>query len=381
MNQMILGKAAALALLFALLAALFSCVDPRTRPNNPPDDRSVSVYDHVFVAQLGKKYERLLAVKEPKIVVIGGSSVAFGLDSDLLSRYTGLAVVNFGLYATLGSKVMLDLSEEGLLRGDTVIFAPELDPQALSLYFGAKAAWQAIDVCPQLYDAMAKRNAGDLAAAYDAYLADRAEYLADGKPDPSGVYNSKNFTREGDVRYARDYNVMALGYDPNTIFRLTEEIVSDDFITYFNTYCAKMRERGVTVLFSFCPINELALAEGTDDETIAAFEQYLKERLACRVISSLADSIMDWGYFYDTNLHLNSSGVIVRTVRLIEDYLAACDRPCALTIPLPPPPGFEGSDPHPIGDDENNADLICLASFPERDTLSGASLRGTFIVR
>ena len=103
------------------------------------------VYSNVFVAALGDKYDRLCSVEEPKLALIGGSSVAFGLDSRLLASHLGREVVNFGLYATLGSKIMLDLSEDGLNEGDIAVFAPELDSQTLSLYFDGRTVWQAID--------------------------------------------------------------------------------------------------------------------------------------------------------------------------------------------------------------------------------------------
>ena len=104
-----------------------------------------AVYGNVFVAALGDKYERLLAADSEKIVVVGGSSVAFGLDSKLMEEKTGIPVVNFGLYAALGTKLMLDLSLPHINEGDTVVIAPELDAQTLSLYFNASTTLRALD--------------------------------------------------------------------------------------------------------------------------------------------------------------------------------------------------------------------------------------------
>ena len=77
-------------------------------------------YSNVFVGALDEKFERLTSIDEDKIIVVGGSSVAFGLDSELMEKYTGMPVVNFGLYAALGTKVMLDLSRPGIKEGDIV---------------------------------------------------------------------------------------------------------------------------------------------------------------------------------------------------------------------------------------------------------------------
>ncbi|MBQ9084322.1 MAG: hypothetical protein IJY24_01570, partial [Clostridia bacterium] len=249
-----------IALLIAAAIVLVPLYNTYERANTP------SIYDNVFVAELGHKYERLSSITEPKIAVVGGSSVAFGLDSELLSRYTGMEVVNFGLYATLGSKVMLDLSIDKMNAGDIVIFAPEPDAQTMSLYFGADAVWQAIDVDRGLYDVIAVENKDALLDSFDKYLERKEEY--DEKPNPSGVYNIKSFDTYGDICYPRPYNTMAMGYDPNTLFGFEREIISTDFIDYFNDYTATLNEKGVKVFFSFCPINNLALKEGVDSERL-----------------------------------------------------------------------------------------------------------------
>lgn len=326
-----------------------------------------SVYDNVFVAALGDKYERLLEVDEKKIVVVGGSSVAFGLDSAALSEHTGMEVVNFGLYATLGSKVMLDLSEDGLNEGDIVIFAPELDSETLSLYFGARSAWQAIDANHSLYDTINEHNGQDLENAKEEFLASKKEYASMGAPTPSGVYNRKNFNMHGDISYDRPYNTMAIGYDPNTTFSLTPDIVSEDFLKYFNSYCQRLSERGVSVYFSYCPINALSLADTVTDETITEMDLYLRKNLACPVISTLEDYIMDWGYFYDTNLHLNNAGVAARTERLANDIRLALGLGEEITMNVPEPPGLAPDD----GAGEGDSTYAFLFTYELQETPGG----------
>ena len=67
-------------------------------------------YSETFLGELGEKYRLLKNTDNPKIVIIGGSSVAFGIDSAEIEGATGMKVVNFGLYATLGTKLMTDLA-------------------------------------------------------------------------------------------------------------------------------------------------------------------------------------------------------------------------------------------------------------------------------
>ena len=112
---------------------------------------SAPEFQDSFVGALDSKVDRLMNTEEDKIVIVGGSSVAFGYDSDIIEKYVGMPVVNFGLYAALGTKLMLDLSREGIRDGDIVILAPELDSQTLSMYFSAETTLRAFDGSPELY--------------------------------------------------------------------------------------------------------------------------------------------------------------------------------------------------------------------------------------
>ena len=73
-------------------------------------------FSKLFTAELYDKVERLDSIKEPKIVIVSGSSAAFGLDSKLLEDTLGMPVVNFGLYASIGTKAMMDLSRKSIRK-------------------------------------------------------------------------------------------------------------------------------------------------------------------------------------------------------------------------------------------------------------------------
>lgn len=292
-------------------------------------------FSNTFSGRLNEKFDRLRSVEGEKIVVVGGSSVAFGLDSATLAQYTGKEVVNFGLYAALGTKLMLDLSKAGIRKGDVVILAPEIDPQTLSLYFSSENTLCALDDDFSMFFSVGADNWLSLLGGMWKFAEEKYGYYKDGAPDPKGVYNAKNFNEYGDVVYSRPKNTMILGYDPNTPIDLSEQTVSPDFIDYLNDYIRYCERKGATVYFSFCPMNASALAAGTTGESISAFRSYLSEALDCPVISDPQDYIMDESFFFDTNFHLNDAGVPLRTARLIRDYYAAAGLDDAPLAPLP----------------------------------------------
>lgn len=279
-------------------------------------------YTKTFYGALDEKYERLTSLEEDKIVVVGGSSVAFGLDSAMLEKYAGMPVVNFGLYADIGTKFMLDLSRDGIKEGDIVIIAPELDEQTLSLYFDGNSTLKACD--DDLSMLLGTRGADDLFSVIGAlwnFNRSKLEYAETGMPDPEGIYNSSSFNKYGDIdpaKYPRENNILRTYYDKAKPVELSPSIVSEDFIEYVNDYIKFCKKQGASVYFAWCPVNDLSVAKDSD---ISGLESFMRESVDCDFIGKLNSAIIDSHYFYDTNFHLNDSGVKIRTLRIVNELL------------------------------------------------------------
>ena len=211
------------------------------------------VYSETFYGALNEKYDRLVELEGEKLVVVGGSSVAFGLDSALLERYTGMPVVNFGLYADLGTKMMLDLSLAGVSKGDVVILAPELDAQTLSLYFNNDSALMALD---DDFTMARHLTVDDLLScvggAWRFAQTKRARLLDGNGVALDAVYRSEYFNEYGDFTLERSENVMKTYYDSNNRALLDLDGYGkelDEFLDYVNDYVKKCERRGATVYF------------------------------------------------------------------------------------------------------------------------------------
>lgn len=281
-----------------------------------------SQYSNTFVGIMDEKVSYLDSIEGEKCVVIGGSSVAFGLDSELLAEHLGMPVVNFGLYAAIGTRAMIELSRESIGEGDIVILAPEVDPQTFSTYFSSDTTLKAIDGDYSLLFRFSTDSILSMLGGFFKHSADKLAASRSPLSDPDGIYNSASFNEYGDIKSGiRENNVMPLYYDPNTVIDLSADIVDDDFITMINDYVDYCTARGATVYFTYSPMNELALKDGTNTESIEGFEDYLSDVLKCDIISTASTYIMEPGYFYDTNFHLNDAGVTYRTRRLIEDIM------------------------------------------------------------
>ena len=296
-----------------------------------------SQYDQSFYGGMKIKYDRLYGIRGKKAVMIGGSSTALGLRSDLLEKELGYSVVNYGLYANLGTKYMLDTAEDAIHEGDIVIIAPEQNNQSLSNYFNGEAVWYSADGNFDVLSKIPFDNIENLVSGFLPFVSGKFKAFSSGvKPQPDGVYNVHSFNSFGDICYdKREYNEMSEGYDVSTPISFSHDVIDDDFIDYINTYAKKLQDRGATVFFSFCPMNGSALESGTTKEKITDYYNYLREKLDFDVLGNPESRIMESGWFYDSNFHLNASGAIYYTRRLALDIKAATEDFTPVTIEIP----------------------------------------------
>jgi len=318
-----------------------------------------SVYDGTFVGALDEKFNRLTSLDEKKIIIVGGSSAAFGIDSAIIEKYTAMPVVNFGLYAALGTKVMMDLSCANINEGDVVVLAPEIDAQTMSLYFNSETTLMAMDGNFHMARYVRGDNKLSLLGALWKFTGEKLAYLMNGtRPEASGAYDPSYFNAQGDLMYPRPENAMGMYYDPNTIIRLSEDTVDPEFIDYVNEYISFCEKNGASVYFGFCPMNEMALADGTTDESIAQFSEFLADALHCQILGSAEDHILPAEYFYDSNFHLNNAGVTVHTVALVKELLLPLGIPAFVDEEIPEPPALPEKSIRYFGKEDENAQFF-----------------------
>ena len=276
-------------------------------------------YESSFLGGLKIKEDFAGSIDERKILLVGGSNIPFGVDCGIIEEYTGMPTVDFGLYAALGTKFMLEQSRGFIGEGDIVIICPETDSQTMSLYFGAEAVWQAADSCPEALLRVRFGDFGKLLGAYPAYLSNSLRIWQAGGIKAEGVYTVSSFDSHGDIKFPREKNTLPLGYDPNMMISITPSLADEEFIDYINEYTRYAEKKGAHVFYSFPPMNSSAVLSSAEEHR--QFFRVLCETLECEIISSPESYILDQSLFYDSNFHLNDYGTAVRTMLLVEDIL------------------------------------------------------------
>jgi len=261
----------------------------------------------------------------PKVILVGGSNLAFGVDSRMMQDSLGMPVVNMGLYAKLGLRYMLAQVRPYVARGDIVVIVPEYDQ-----FYGTFADGDNTLNTALLY-APADRI-GDFVRAYsvvDVVLRPRVENArrsfmqaaasAAGVKekyfprDTNPVYNRRSFNSFGDVVT----HLGKTGKHPDSLYagplpphaRFNDRVLED-----LNTIADVARDRGATALFMFP--SYLDRAYSINAVAIGQLETELKSGMRVRVVGGPADFVYPGSLFFDTRYHLNQRGRTIRTLKM-----------------------------------------------------------------
>lgn len=295
-------------------------------------------FGDTFMGELKSKYERLKETSGKRIVLVGGSGVAFDCDSALMDDFfPSYEIVNFGMYAGLGTKAVMDLSENYIHEGDIVILSPEQSEQTFSDYFNGEYMWQAADGAFGMLRDLKSENFEAMLGNFPRFALEKLNYVMKGqKPQTDSIYQKKSFNTYGDIELdtCRE-NILPNGYDVNQKVRFTEDVVQPEFMDYMNDWAKRLEKKGAVVWYRYCPVNKLSV-EDMDD--LASYDVFLRQKLDFPVIGNPENSLMEAEWFFDTNFHLNQPGKEVNTVQLIRDMKAMLGDDRAVTVEPPEKP-------------------------------------------
>jgi len=291
-----------------------------------------------------------------KIIVAGGSSVLFGIDTVVLGRELRVPALNFGLHAAMPLTEILDEAARAAGAGDAVILALEprfyCDP-GLSAWQARNAiAWdhdlwrgwsmrQRLQAVARLgpfalIEIASSRAAqawapGSIRARLAAF--DDARVLArfEAAPPPQRfAYSAENLDYLGNMRGlgGPEYRGSPRPADGRVA-------VCAQSVEVLRNFVDAAGRRQVAVRFALAPY--VADGRATEEAIDAASAEF------ARRISSIApvlerrrDVLFARGFFLDTDLHLNARGRALRTQRLIAAVCADRDLRRLPDIHCPP---------------------------------------------
>lgn len=284
-------------------------------------------YNHsdanAYLAASIDKQQLLKKSAAPRLILIGGSNVAFGFDSAELRRGLHLQPVNMGLNAGLGLAFMLNEVEAHLQPNDIVLIAPEFE------HFGAKYFGEV----ETLFDAVLSNpdNLKFLSLMHGRVLLDQGLRLLGqiarsvwrslalhAKKESvavvaSRIYSRSSFNEFGDIVVPQDQAPRSL--KETRIFEI-DAVGLKRAIERLNSFHKTARNLGVTVWFAHPPVT--AAAYKRHRRTFDRLENSLRQSLSIPVLNPLEQMVFPNELFFDSAYHLNSRGAHLRSRQIIE---------------------------------------------------------------
>lgn len=261
-----------------------------------------------YMSAIKDKHKRIQEINKPKIILAGGSNLAFGIDSELIEDRFSVPVVNLGLHAGLGLDFIINELKKSINERDVVILSIE--------YFLGNGDYDLQNYVRELYPDASEFYNRNILKDIQIHIDDTRKKLKTiNQPiliDTSFlVYSRKSFNKHGDVIAHLDQ------VPPKELAdRLVFKYQYWEGIEALNEFYEFAKVKKVDVFFAFpnYPKSEYE----KNQVAIARLQNDLSKDLLIEVINTPQDFVFDDSLFYDTVYHLNKKGRELRTEKLIE---------------------------------------------------------------
>ncbi len=277
--------------------------------------------EHYF-ATIQDKHQRLAQIPSPKVVLVGGSNLACGVDTKQLQTALSRPVVNMGLHADIGLAYMLAEIENRLHAGDLVVLVPEYE-QFFGALYGNMSLIKVVSYDPQgwLYIHSWRQWSVFLMQGWN-YIQGKLKYnLEEWFHVPRDrnyeIYHRTSFDEYGDMISHLDLPHVSL---QSVVLKTIEpEKYDDRAIKTINRFYQRCQARGIRVCFLHpCYYDQML---NKNSAALIKLQGELKN-LAAPILSFPEEYGFAEEYFYDTEYHLNRQGRAIRTEQMIRDLRA-----------------------------------------------------------
>ena len=262
-------------------------------------------------------------IPSPRIILVGGSNVSFGMDAELMQRTLGIPVINDGLHAGLGVAPLREL-QDYIRTGDVIIISLEY---------------------PMFSSRQSRKGDRTMLSDWIEYSPGRVRYLSDAWREAPALYSvmlqrkvnrsvntflfGGSLDEERDVFIGTKYNsngdfIGHLDQESTPPRKITFEpypvsVIQADMFIFLEEFHQTALEKGAQVYFE-APASRESNCETTGATSLAIFFKTFEERSSIPLLTPLEEVCLPDQYFFDTAYHLNAKGRQVKTERLIENW-------------------------------------------------------------
>ena len=283
----------------------------------PPTPRSST---SLLFAKIDK--DKLLKESpSPRLIMIGGSNLSFGINSQMIKDALDLNPINTGIHADIGLKYMMDDVLEHIKPGDIVVMAPEYQHFYGTYAYGRHSLLiTVVDVDRDSLNNLSAKQWLDILPFFPKFSFSKlkpSEYFFQ-QSKKIGVYERRSFNQYGDVDI--HWSHPGKKVRPNDKFN---DNINENLIQEMVEFREKVSQKGAILYLTFPGYQKASFDK--NKEEIYKIEKKLSQNnfllLGYPERYKIPNNMM-----YNTPYHLNKEGVDLRTQRLIEDLSQAINK-------------------------------------------------------
>ncbi len=266
-----------------------------------------------YLASIIDKMNLADSIKTPKLILMGGQSVAFGVDSDLLSRELEMPVVNLALDGNLGSYFMINLLKSKAKKGDVVLITLDYDITSegdnerkllVSDFYEPASEWI-------MYQSFFEPVTAFFRHKFEGIKLLFTHNSYQNSQDKTSLYFRKAFDENGDlISHLNNPNVkfIASTLPQNTDF--SEQINDLNQLDIF------AKKRDIKIIFTFASYSESGFEKNMI--TIQKVEEQVRQKAKFSIVGTAQNSVLDDALFFNNEYNLNSQGRKIFTSRMLQ---------------------------------------------------------------
>ncbi len=270
----------------------------------------------------------LMESQPPRIILVGGSNVAFGFNSRQIEQVTGRRTLNMGLQGSLGIRFQLNSLKPYLAAGDIVILSPEynnfsygfIGGDVLGQYLVVNPAdiqyLSSIDEIYGLLKTFPNMHTSAIHSMLDDYL-QKGCFLC---KSAEKVYYRAAFNEYGDI--TTNNSAPIPGIKPLQLQLDHAELNSQKTISILNDFSDYAAQKGIQVFLVYPATSQIK-----DQDTlnfITQLDNKLRSQLNIPILGSINESQYPDADMFNTYYHLNTDGARIHTAQVLK-WLCAED--------------------------------------------------------
>lgn len=276
--------------------------------------------DH-YVRGLQDKLDRLSNSENRKLVFVGDSNLAFGIDSSVLSEELGIEVHNTGILRGVGLAFALNQVKPFLQSGDKLIICPAYTQTTTGhggIYGNDKLGFVLKTYPSHISSLSEPEQLGPVLSGVSKIIRSPLKKILGLNTEPGFMYTRSGFNEYGDYK-SNKYE--SSRFKPDYYKDYINPLLNRKAIFWLNEEIELLKERGIDTQFMY-PAYPKSIYRAKNHE-FDKFDKDLRELIDCEVLGTKEDFLYHDSLFFDTQFHMNDIGRIVRTndiLRVISNH-------------------------------------------------------------